>query len=523
MAETKNVIVNMFDSWQFNYTGAYGNDWIKTPNFDRFAREGALFENAYAEGLPTVPVRRALQTGRATLHETGWSPLRQQDTTIADRCWGQGIDTALIFDCPMYRLPKYGYSRGYDKVYFLHGHEADHQYYAKNPLIHKNPLDYITKNQLENGDKVAGGSVVKPLLEEIEDYLKHRQYWKVEADQNVPRVMKKAVAYLEDIDRNQSFFLWVDSFDPHEPWDPPSVYDPELPCPYDPTYTGPELFLPFQERVDGMFTERELQHIRALYAEKVTMCDRAFGYFMDNVRRLGLEESTLFVLISDHGEPLGNGEHGHGIMRKCRPWPYEELVHIPLMIKGPGIPAGQRIKSFVQNYDITPTITNWLGLSGAENMHGKDLMPLMQGKVSKVRDFAVTGYYGASWSIITEEWSFIHWLASDTLVKSGAGILLWSNDGNNDMDSGGDGPSVALSMSNEALNEFIEYSKTMTLDGAAQWTCTPGAKVEVPAHDELYDRKKDPFQLNNIIGKHPDVAAKLLQTLKVFMADTAAS
>ena len=53
---------------------------------------------------------------------------------------------------------------------------------------------------------------------------------------------------------------------------------------------------------------------------------------------------------------MGEGEHGHGIMRKCRPWPYEELVHVPLIMHVPGIEGGKRIKSFVQNVDVTATI-----------------------------------------------------------------------------------------------------------------------------------------------------------------------
>ena len=60
----KNVIFIMLDSLQFNYLGCYGNKWIKTPNIDALAREGVLFENAYSEGLPTIPVRRAMMTGR---------------------------------------------------------------------------------------------------------------------------------------------------------------------------------------------------------------------------------------------------------------------------------------------------------------------------------------------------------------------------------------------------------------------------------------------------------------------------
>ncbi len=523
--EVKNAIGVMFDSWQFNYTGCYGNDWIKTPNFDRFAREGVLFENAYGEGMPTVPVRRSLHTGRPYLHDTGWSPLRAKDTMISDLCWGSGIDTALIFDCPMYRLPKHGYTRAFDKVWFLHGHEGDHAHYASKTLYHYKPEDFLTKEHLENGDKIIGGNVVEATLGEISNYLKNRQYWRSAQDQNVFKVMKEAVHYLENVDRTMPFFLWIDSFDPHEPWDPPSVYNPDLKCPYDPTYEGVDEFVPLMDKVDGLYTEKELNHIRMLYAEKVSVCDAAFGYFMDAIRRLGLEESTLMLIISDHGEPMGNGEHGHGIMRKCRPWPYEELVHIPLIIRAPGLPAGKRIPALVQNYDITPTITNWLGISGAEHMLGIDLWPLMTGKVDKIRDFVIAGYYQAAWSFITEEWSYIHWLADERLVKTSAGLLMSSLDQGMETDSVAieDEKNIALNIRAEDLAAFAEYSKTLSLDGADQWTCTPGARVDVPAQDELYNRKTDPFQLHNVISKHPDVAEDLLRRLKVAMADIVAN
>ncbi len=513
----KNVIVAMFDSWQFNYTGCYGNDWIKTPNFDRFAREGVLFENAYGEGMPTIPTRRVLHTGRAALHESGWSPLRPSDTTLADLCWGTGVDTALVFDCPMYRLPKYGYTRGFDKVYFLHGHEGDHAYYHDNKLLHLNPRDYITDYQYENADKIIGSEVVGPLMGEITDYLKHRQRWKTEEDQNCPRIMKKAVEYLENVDRGQPFYLWIDSFDPHEPWDSPSVYDPDKKCPYDPDYKGAELFLPVTGEVKDLYTEEELHHVRMLYAEKITMCDKWFGYLLDKVRELGLEDSTMIIAISDHGEPMGHGEHGHGIMRKCRPWPYEELVHIPLIIRAPGLPEGKRVKGLVQNYDIAPTIANWLGISGAENMNGIDLWPLMTGQVDKIRDFVISGYYNASWAIYTEDWSFIHWVAPQNLVNTFAGTALMTIDGNQRL---GDMVSAAnFAYEGDSRQALADYVKGLTLDGADQWTCTPGSTQQVPAEDQLFDRKKDPFQLNNIIKEHPEKAQELFQMLRDRMGE----
>lgn len=96
----RNVVFIMLDTLQFNYLGCYGNKKVKTPNFDRFARNGVLFENAYSEGLPTVPVRRATMTGRYTLPFAGWQALSPEDTTLSDILWGRDVQTALVYDTP---------------------------------------------------------------------------------------------------------------------------------------------------------------------------------------------------------------------------------------------------------------------------------------------------------------------------------------------------------------------------------------------------------------------------------------
>ena len=157
----QNAIVMMFDSLQFNYLGCYGNDWIKTPNMDRLAREGVLFENCYTEGLPTVPCRRAMLTGRYTFLTGGWCPLSMEDTTIADLCWGRPIDTALVSDCPQFRQPKFGYTRGFDKVWFIHGHELDHYYYDQDPLYHGRAQDYFNADTVANARNVIGDAAVE--------------------------------------------------------------------------------------------------------------------------------------------------------------------------------------------------------------------------------------------------------------------------------------------------------------------------------------------------------------------------
>ena len=528
--EVKNAIVVMFDSLQYNYLHCNGNPWIKTPNFDRFARESVVFDNCYIEGVPTVPCRRAMHTGRYTLPVKGWSALDMDDTTIADLCWGTGIDTAMVFDAAPNRLPKFGYTRGFDKVYFLHGHEIDHEFYAKDPLYHLNPEDYNEEHALEAMDKLLGCNMRDPTLQETACYLRQRQYWKSEEDQNCYKLMREAVNYLERVDRNHPFYLWIDCFDPHEPWDPPSVYDPDMKCPYDPDFKGKDQFLPIMGPVEGIYTEEELHHVRMRYAAKVTMVDRQVGYLLDQLRRLGLERDTLVLVVSDHGEPMGNGKHGHGIMRKCRPWPYEELVHAVMMLRAPGLPAGKRIKSFVQSVDVAPTVCEWLGIGVHPDMQGKSLLALARGEVDKVRDFAVAGYYRYSWSIITDEWSYIHWLKDDekSVAESmfeiyGKGTLASSSHlADNPLAKAG--PQMNAEQRKAKNTAATGYGEGVAaLDGEDQWTCTPGSIAEVPARDELYSRIDDIDQLNNVASRHPEVAAELLKKLRLFMSELRAS
>jgi hypothetical protein len=121
-------------------------------------------------------------------------------------------------------------------------------------------------------------------------------------------------------------------------------------------------------------------------------------------------------------------------------------------------------------------------------MTGKSLLPLARGEVDKVRDFAVAGYHRFSASIITEDWSFIHWLKPEPIGGT------W-----------------------RSSRELVTLAGT--LDGEEMWTCTPGSLAEVPKFDELYDRQADPSQLRNIAAQDPARAAELYAQLREFMAE----
>jgi hypothetical protein len=265
-----------------------------------------------------------------------------------------------------------------------------------------------------------------------------------------------------------------------------------------------------------LFTEPEMNHIRMLYAEKVTMTDRWVGYLLNKVHDLGMEENTLFLLVSDHGEPMGNGEHGHGIMRKCRPWPYEELAHAPMIMRGPGLEAGKRVKGFTQSCDVAPTITDWLGIGLHPEMQGKSLLPLAKGEVEKLRDCAIAGYFRYSASIITEDWSYIHWLRPEERSVVDQRFQIYRIGTLKTLAH----LNISRTFQGEPISELQRRMKeAATLDGEDQWTCTPGSVAQVPERDQLFDRKADPFQLNNIANKEQMRAKELYDQLREFMAE----
>jgi hypothetical protein len=171
---------------------------------------------------------------------------------------------------------------------------------------------------------------------------------------------------------------------------------------------------------------------------------------------------------------------------------------------------------------VAPTVTDWLGLGVHPSMQGQSLLRLANGEVESLRDFAIAGYFRYSWSIITEDWSFIHWLRDEEKTVADSRFGIYGRDL---------GRSTAHLLQTKKANvvedrdtafytrAYEEYKKSATLDGDDQWTCTAASSSEVPARDELYERRTDPFQLKNIVSEHPAVARELFDRLRLFMAE----
>ena len=401
---TMNLIVVMLDSLRPDHLGCYGNPWMRTPSIDEFSREAVVFERAYAEGLPTLPVRTALFTGRYTIMDRGWQHLEPSDVTLAEVLWDAGYTSALITDTYHLHKPRMAYERGFDHVEFIRGQEADP--YVVDPSIEVDLSKWHPKNYMTERDRAV-----------FIQYLRNRHHWRGEEDHFVAQVVRAGLRWLRtqvERGRRDKLFLWLDCFDPHEPWDPPVEYY-ELYAP--PDYHDLPIIQPSIGGERGglaeNFTELELRHIRAQYAGEVTLVDKWVGVFFEGIKELGLWEDSMVVLLSDHGEPLGE----HGIVRKVRPWPYEELSRIVLMVKLPGGErGGTRVRAFAQTPDLLPTILDALEVPGERSRwavtpepQGRSLLPVMLGEEERVRDCAIAGHYGRSWSVRDEEYSLYLW------------------------------------------------------------------------------------------------------------------
>jgi arylsulfatase A-like enzyme len=221
------------------------------------------------------------------------------------------------------------------------------------------------------------------------------------------RVAKRGMNWLESNRDTEKFFLWIDSFDPHEPWNPPPAYREKH---IDPNYDGSDLILPRIGSSEGM-SQGELEHVRGLYAATVEYASHWAGKILEKLKKLDLYKPTLTVFLSDHGAVLGE----HGYMRKSGGDLHSELLDIPVFVKPPAdmceIQAFvDTVEGLVRLEDLPATLFEMVGLKrGLTTVHGRSLLPLMRGDRESIRDTVVIGYHdGPVRCVRDERWSFIY-------------------------------------------------------------------------------------------------------------------
>ncbi len=212
------------------------------------------------------------------------------------------------------------------------------------------------------------------------------------------RTAKETFRVAEDwLEQNESrpFFLLVHLFDPHMAYDPPEPFCSRFLR----DYRG-DLEPPFGDlrrwREEMPDPDRRI-FARALYHAEVAAVDQACGEFLEWFGKRRISKRTVMVVTSDHGEEFwdhGQFEHGHTL--------YEELIHVPLLIRAPGRGWPETITKRVGLIDVMPTIFGLLGVDIPGSFHGESLVPLMDGGVSR-KAYAEALLYGYEWKAVLDD------------------------------------------------------------------------------------------------------------------------
>jgi arylsulfatase A-like enzyme len=307
-AGSPNIILISIDSLRADHLHAYGYARETSPNLDRLASQGALFETAIAPTSWTLPSHMTLMTALPPEVHGVTSSRRRLPAdidTLPQRLRRAGYYTGGIVSAT-YLDGLFGFSRGFDE-------------YDDYTLLHA------------SGDRSA------------------RQV-------SSPQVTNLALAFLRRraaaARAGQPFFLFVHMFDVHYDYNPPEPFAHK----FDPEYCGTATGN--LGAIDRIKRRRDLEHVVALYDGEIAFVDAHIGNLLAGLDALHLQNDTIVAVVADHGEEFF--EHGRAGHFKTL---YDEVLHVPMIVRYPGhIAPGTRVRGQVRLMDTAPTLLELAGL-----------------------------------------------------------------------------------------------------------------------------------------------------------------
>jgi len=359
----KNVILIVLDTVRADRLGCYGNEENITPEIDRFAQEAVVFNNAFSHAPWTLPSIASIFTSRyPSGHGAGgllgkFKKLSADNVTLAEVMQRNEIATGAITNV-MFLGKKFGMTQGFDLVdEFL---PTSNTHMRKATLTTEAALNWLRRN------------------------------------------------------RNEQFFLFVHYFDAHLVYDPPKKFRKQFADPRDresEEFLFGEISQIVSMRRRGLSLGREkIARLEKLYNAEVAYVDSEVGNLLGSLKQLGLDDNTVVVITSDHGEEFlehGGFEHGHTL--------YDELLRVPLIIRDPdNVAAGDggsknqgvnnkppQVSTSVRLIDIAPTLCELAGIGISEAFKGKSLAGLLHGGTEPSRPVLSEGNMwgpgGAAW------------------------------------------------------------------------------------------------------------------------------
>lgn len=391
MPSRPNILWYCADQMRSDTIRALGNPHINTPTLDRLVASGTAFTNAYTQAPVCTPSRVSFLTGRYPaahrIYRNGVKSFPPGEVLVTKLLADAGYDCGLVGKLHL-STATHGEARVADGYrYYQWSHhpmtgEADEFNAYHHWLRHEKGVDPRELFDEQKGFVAAG----------VPEAL-HQTTWCTEM----------ALRFLDE-PRDGPWLLSINPYDPHPPFDPPAEYLSR----YDPADLPPPLFRQSDLERQAMFARVRSQTVEAVdptwdgvdneayesqsargyrppkryngraakaaYYAMIELIDTQLGRILDHLAAKGELGNTLVVFMSDHGELLGD----HGLMYKgCRF--FEGLVHVPMIMAGPGVAVGRRSDALVELVDIAPTLLEMAGEPVPKRMQGKSLVSHLAG------------------------------------------------------------------------------------------------------------------------------------------------
>lgn len=472
------AILILSDSLNRHYLPTYGNSGIIAPNIQRFAERCVIFDNHWIGSAPCMPARRDMMTGRLNFLEREWGGLEPFDVPFPHLL----RDEADVF-CHM---------------------ETDHyHYFHVGGENYHMPFNTWAFHRGQEGDAYV--SRVTPPQEPAhlgrwrDQYALNQEVFKQSKDFPTQRTFQGAIDWLKANEGEDNYFLWLEVFDPHEPFDCPQEYL-DL---YDDDWDGPLYNWSGYEKVEE--DSEATRHLRRQYAATVTMMDAWFGKLLDELERQNAFEDTLIIFTTDHGHMLGE----RGLTGKNNWHAWNEMAHIPLMVHLPGdAHAGEHRRQLTQNIDIMPTLLDAFGVPLHHAIHGESWMPILQDNADARREAALYGWFGQTVNLTDGYHTYFRGPASE---ENQPLFHYFLTPGTFSMRN-----IAAKSFYDEAeLGQFLPYTDYPVIRSRAHRQASPDW-----ANTRLYDIQEDYGQTRDLTGTEMEAryVTLLVETLEAMDA-----
>lgn len=480
-----NVLLILIDSLNRNDLPAYGGTVVETPNLDRLARRAWRFDNHFVGSLPCMPARRELFAGFKEMLWRPWGPLESFDAHLPRIVERAGYRTAIVTDHYHYwEEPANGYLQSFQQTELIRGHEWDNW---RGPLAADEPLPAWVE-QIERWRPGAG----RRYYANVRDFGGEEDYFPA-------RTMRAAATRLEEL--RSPFFLQVESFDVHEPFDVPEPYRSAFG-----DASGRDRFTvwpPYQDRAAlqrfmAATSPEELAFIRSQYLAKIALVDRWLGEVLDVLDHRALWDDTAVILTTDHGHDLGD----RGVFGKQYPH-WDSHARIPLFLWHPAHSGdAQTVDALTSTVDLFSTIVELAGAGAGERArHGRSVLPLLTGG-EPGRDALLYGTFGEGVCCTDGEWTIFKSPTGDAPLYSYSSQLVES-------------------LVVKVLAVPVGHGTFLPGVEMPQWQI-PVDRTPRSREDFLFHRPSDPGQTRNLWDAEPGQRERMLRLLRELIDDEGA-